>query len=394
MGALARALKSTGKRILARLPSEVREALLREFLARKLRRLLSLQTPVVLTYFVTNACNLRCAHCFYWRELGRPGDELPLNVLSQVAHSLRHPVYLSLTGGEPALRSDLVDICRTFHEANGCRHIAIATNGLLPKRVTDICQRVLDQLDLESLDVQISLDGPAVVHDTIRGIRGAHARAMQTLDSLRDLANHEKRLRVHAALCIQQANINCLEGFIDEMQAKRINHRFTLLRGNSYGTYRLPKEAQSGIDPRVSTNGDLSLDQLRKAMGRASAREAQGDAALWPLDNRVTNELALRVMATRQRQLPCYAGSLEAVLYPSGEVAMCELSRPVGHLGDFRWDMAELWKSAPAEAMRGLLQECCCIHGCNLSTSMQFDAAVLSRLQTESLVESRHEPSR
>jgi len=383
MGTLTRLLKPLGRSVLGTLPPGLRDAVLRQFLARRLRGLLSLRAPVVLTYFVTDVCNLRCAHCFYWQNLGTAGHELPLDVLSKVACSLKYPVYLSLTGGEPTLRSDLVDVCRVFHEQNGCRHIGIATNGSLPNRVIDICRRVLDQLDLETLSVQVSVDGPAVVHDVIRGIGGAYANAMQTLECLQDLASQDQRLGVHAALCIQPANLDYLEGFIDEMQARHIKHHFMLLRGNSYGTYGLPRHARSGIDPRALTSDDLPLDQVCAAMARVSTREAKGDAALWSPGNRVTNELALRVLATRQRQLPCYAGTLEAVLYPGGEVAMCELSRPVGQLKDFNWSMAELWRSASAQAMRSLLRECCCIHGCNLSTSVQFDASLFSRLCIE-----------
>ena len=385
MGALARHCKLTGKRILARLPAGIRHAVLRRYLGHKLERLRSLHTPVAMTYFVTNACNLRCVHCFYWRELRRPEEELSLEAISRIARSLKHPIDLALTGGEPTLRSDLVDICRVFHEENGCRRMAIATNGSLPARVAGICTDILETLDLESLSIQVSLDGSEAAHDAIRQVEGAHAKAMETIEALQQLGTHDRRLSVHAALCIQQANIESLEGFIDEMQSRRIKHRFILLRGSSYGTYRLPKEVQSGIDPREAAAAEPTVAQLRGAIARVSRREAEGDEGLWSVGNRITIELALRVLETQRRQLPCYAGELEAVLYPGGEVAMCELCRPVGHLEDFEWDMAKLWTSPAAQAMRRLLQQCCCIHGCNLSTSAQFDPAIFSRQDIEPL---------
>jgi MoaA/NifB/PqqE/SkfB family radical SAM enzyme len=329
----------------------------------------------MLTYFITNRCNARCAHCFYWQQLGSETKELSLEQVARIAHSLDHPVDLVLTGGEPTLRDDMLDICRIFHQANNCRTIGIATNGLLPERLLRFCEAVLGELQLDSLSVQVSLDGPESIHDAIRGVPGGYRKAIASLDGLRDLRKADARLHIYAALAIQHHNIEHIAEFIDEMHARQIPHRFVLVRGNSYGTYGLPEEASSGIDPMDHQSAEIPLHQLNAVMEDIRRFEERGDPSLWPLGDRLINDTALRILNTGKRVVPCYAGRLEAVLYPDGNVALCELSRPVGNLRDYDWDFAKLWSAPSTEQMRSHISKCYCIHSCAIGTGLSYDAA-------------------
>ena len=60
--------------------------------------------PIHLTVFVTGQCNLRCRHCFHWREVAAavPGPALAdLRKLADSAARMGPLLWVSLGGGEP-----------------------------------------------------------------------------------------------------------------------------------------------------------------------------------------------------------------------------------------------------------------------------------------------------
>lgn len=105
---------------------------------------------------VTDRCPLRCVYCM-------PEEGLPFfpteKVLSQdeivqvVKNFARHGVHsVRLTGGEPLVRTDIVDIVRRVRAVPGIDDVAITTNGLaLPKKAKALKEAGLDRLNI-SLD--------------------------------------------------------------------------------------------------------------------------------------------------------------------------------------------------------------------------------------------------
>ena len=88
-----------------------------------------------LILFVTDRCNMKCDHCMFWERIDNPGDELSLEQMGNIARSTPPLRTLSLTGGEPFLRNDLVRILEIFYQFNHTHHIQVNTNGLLMERM-------------------------------------------------------------------------------------------------------------------------------------------------------------------------------------------------------------------------------------------------------------------
>jgi cyclic pyranopterin phosphate synthase len=130
---------------------------------------------------LTDRCNFRCSYC---SPLGMEHHEDPLTrpeVARLVTLFARLGVRrVRLTGGEPTLRQDLVDIVRDVAAAPGIEEIALTTNGqalgelAVPLREAGV-SRVnisLDTLDPEKLH---RVSGRAATLDRIvRGIAAAH----------------------------------------------------------------------------------------------------------------------------------------------------------------------------------------------------------------------------
>lgn len=128
-----------------------------------------------LTLFVTYRCNARCVMCNIWQHPSRASEEITPDLLAR-----QLPDYalnkITLSGGEPTLRSDLSDIVRVLQSK--CRHLEIISNGLKPEKLFEIASRY------PSTIFRISLDGLDAVHDEMRGTPGAYDLAMHSIQGL------------------------------------------------------------------------------------------------------------------------------------------------------------------------------------------------------------------
>lgn len=133
--------------------------------------------PILLLNIHT-LCNCRCMMCDIWqRKEGRElhPEELNRHRASLISLGVRQVV---LTGGEPLLSRQLPALCEFFHSLD--IRITLLTSGLLLHKQAALLSSAVDE-------IIISLDGPAEIHNTIRGIPRAFeviARGIQTVRNL------------------------------------------------------------------------------------------------------------------------------------------------------------------------------------------------------------------
>jgi len=83
---------------------------------------------------VTNRCDLRCFYCFYYAREGKKIYEPSLEQIREMLLTLKkerpiEPTAVQLTGGEPLLREDILDIIKLCKEM-GFQHVQLNTNGI------------------------------------------------------------------------------------------------------------------------------------------------------------------------------------------------------------------------------------------------------------------------
>ena len=148
---------------------------------------------------ITGRCNFNCIHCFAAAGTAPTTGELNLDgclrIIDEFEHAGIQRVYL--TGGEPLLRSDFLDITEALAQ-HGIRVESIGTNGSL---VTD---EFLDALEAQGHrpNFLVSFDGIGH-HDWMRGVKGAEER---TLAGIRRIKAHG--LRVSATSCLSRGNLD------------------------------------------------------------------------------------------------------------------------------------------------------------------------------------------
>ncbi len=132
-------------------------------LTRAIRAYLGL-SPFCVSFEVTRRCNARCKHC----HLGGRIEEsvAPPERYQEICRQVK-PLAILISGGEPLLRKDLVDVVTSLHNPGGPPYIAITTNGWLLNYET---YEVLRQAGVDRFS--ISLDYPDERHDEFRNMPG------------------------------------------------------------------------------------------------------------------------------------------------------------------------------------------------------------------------------
>jgi MoaA/NifB/PqqE/SkfB family radical SAM enzyme len=155
---------------------------------------------------VTNHCNLRCRHCFVFRD-GNPndpdGEMKPDRILGELRRLRdRHGIVSMLwMGGEPMLRWRVLEQGFELFQRN-----TITTNGTVPLKDFGA-----------NLTYVISLDGPRAVNDPVRG-EGVFDRVMKTVAAIPD----DFRPTVMVQCVVHRENQNHLEELALELMPTNV----------------------------------------------------------------------------------------------------------------------------------------------------------------------------
>lgn len=334
------------------------------------RRFKELKTPTSIIYFITNHCNARCKHCFYWRNLNNLSDEMNLEQIRKLAISLKHPADIGLTGGEPFLRKDLLGICKIFSKCNNSPSIQIPTNGLLPELIARKCEDILEQCKIHSLTIVISLDGLEETHEKIRGVRGGFNKAIETIIRLRGLKEKYYLLNLVINTVIMKHNYDEIESLIRFTQRFKIPHKFSIVRG-AYSVFHLDAKISSGFNPEEEKDKILPFNKVERIYEKICNLNDSLEYKFLSKSQKDTLKLSLNILKAKRNIIPCFAGNIDGVIYPNGDVSLCEYTKPVGNLKEVSFDLHKLWNSKKANDVRNKIRKCECIHGCNLSTSLR-----------------------
>lgn len=338
------------------------------------RALRSSGPPLHLTLFVTGACNLRCRHCFHWKEVaaGVAGPTLEeIDALAASCERLGPLLWVSLGGGEPFLRKDLAAIARSF-ASRGLRHLAIPTNGLVEERLEPFVREVLGHARELHLSVSVSFDGPPAIHDSIRQVAGGHARAKQAVRALKRLQPEFQNLGVGLLVCVTRENQHVLADHAEELVRELAPDNLTinLARGTALDESLLSVDI-ARYEEVVARKLALQRAGVLPYFDFPLARLAQAR------DELMYEHVARVARGEPEPHLSCTAGSLSAVIFENGEVHPCEvLGQSLGSLRQTQWDLERLWNSPAAVELRRKIrnERCRCTWECAQADNVLFRA--------------------
>jgi MoaA/NifB/PqqE/SkfB family radical SAM enzyme len=150
-------------------------------------RLGAVPRPAWCTYLVTYRCNARCGMCDSWRM--KPGTEMTPGDVAGVFAKLGRLDVVRLSGGEPFLRGDLLDIAEAIARASRPRVLHVTTNGSFPEKVEAFAEAFSAP---RRLAFMVSFDGHREAHDASRGANVTYDLAMETVRRLAALRGRRK----------------------------------------------------------------------------------------------------------------------------------------------------------------------------------------------------------
>lgn len=160
--------------------------------------------PSALSVDVTNACNLRCKHCF-WDSYD---EALPAGTNGDILDSVKavlkkYPPITNITwyGGEPLMSKKTIALVQEglwFKKNN-----LVITNGTFPIPEWR-----------ENIHFAVSLDGTQEIHDSLRGVGTYNKTKHNALSAL------HKGVPVGILYCVNAINIDCIPDFLEEWADK------------------------------------------------------------------------------------------------------------------------------------------------------------------------------
>ncbi len=332
--------------------------------------------PFGLIHFVTDNCNLKCSHCFIYGDFEPKegdkrysGDALDLASIEALTRSMNGELgVISLTGGEPFLRADLLQIARAYAINAGARVVEVSTNGWFLDKLDEFVTSFLDTTEAE-LYISISFDGMRETHDRCRGEAGAFDKALEAARHL--VGMDRERLQVSATITVSDQETEEMEEL----------YRFLV---REVGVNGVATAALRG-DPKEEGNVKFNLDCYRRL--NSLIHEDTLGGALTPFTNfRGQDVINARGILLRKRVeetltkdkyiTPCTAGGAFAVIHSDGSVYPCEiLDEKMGRLMDYNMDLPALMKSPRAASVRRMIKrdKCYCSFECAWTYNTIFE---------------------
>jgi radical SAM protein with 4Fe4S-binding SPASM domain len=315
--------------------------------------------PVYLLMFVTTRCNAACDHCFYWSQLNTNiKSELAVEEFDRLAQNLGPMMQITFTGGSPELRKDLPDIVERFYEHCRPTNMTFCMLGHTTDRIVTQVEDMLRRCPGQKIKIGISLDGLGEDHDALRKVPGLFDRATRTIRELGQIKKHNPNLRIDVGMTVHGLNYGKVEA-----TARWVHDN-------------LPIDV---LKPILVRGNPLNPDTIDALCGDKYRQVAEQDLA-WLTDTGKgatffdylvrTKESVLRNIVTETSDtgvapLTCAGGRETAVIYPTGDVAGCELRDDVlGNIRTADFDFRKIWLGEQASAFRDTVGEAAACQGC------------------------------
>jgi len=297
--------------------------------------------PRKLRFVATKLCDSRCIMCSIWKHPVVPEKEIRPGEIRLIAQRnrwfLARVTHLSVTGGEPTLRRDLVEFVRVLTDFFPRASLNINTNGFEADRIVRQVREILGFRG--RLTVMVSLDGLGEVHDQMRG-RKVFARVVETIDRLVALRVGGRKPRVEVNFVLSNRNS-------DQMLP----------------VFHFCRERDIAFNPIYPVYGQLyENEDAEIGLGRQTARRFLADLAEI---QRHEGSLVLRELAHQLRGFPrdfdCWAGRTmffiesDCRVFPNGG---CPPAFELGNLREFDYSFSALLRSPRAREVRRRLRRC------------------------------------
>ncbi len=302
-----------------------------------------LEKPYKLTFAITYRCQSRCLTCNIWQM--KPINELTLNEISEFANKNKFFDWIEITGGEPFLRSDIVEIIKAFNDSNKLYLLTIPTNSLTNVDLVKNRIEAILKLNIPRVAITLSLDGYKELHDKIRGIKGNYDKVMGMARMLHELQSQYKNLYFFFGYTISRYN--------EDKLIETINAVMSDLDFVSYNNFHV-NVAQISSHYYKNENNEIigSKDKIRDAIKFLMKHRKR---SVDPMDLVEQSFLKYLIDYVETGKSPMRSRALDASLFLDsyGDVYPSIMwNVKIGNIRNTNYELMPIWKSPIAMDIR------------------------------------------
>jgi MoaA/NifB/PqqE/SkfB family radical SAM enzyme len=254
--------------------------------------------PIVVSFEVTDSCTCVCKHC----DHGGPRDDsrnLKPADYRRYMEALR-PCVVQVSGGEPLLREDVVEIVRTIKSGSDLPYLILVSNW------THMTEQKYVELRAAGIDqFSVSLDFPDQRHDEFRGYPGLYSHLEALVPRLAKLGHDDIVLNS----CIHAENVAEINRLADKAREWGVNLCYSAYSARRTGCRE------------YSLNSPEQLATLNSQLDRVEARR---DDTNWLLNAPSTLAATRRFFETGAAP-GCKAGHRFLVVTSDGWLQPCSM---------------------------------------------------------------------
>jgi MoaA/NifB/PqqE/SkfB family radical SAM enzyme len=287
-------------------------------------------------------------------------EELGLEEFESVFQNVSKSImWFNISGGEPYLKPELVDICKAMYECCKPKVFTIPTNGLLPCLIEEKTKEILSTCNDATLVVNVSIDGIGDEHDKIRGVEGNFEKASETIRGLNKLKAEFDNLEVSTHSVVSKFNVDRLLDVYEYVKGE--------FDPDSYVCE--PAENRSEL---FNLGEDIAPDVLlyekwvEKLRNHARHDYYSGSKGITRVIQAVRlkyYDSAVEELRQKRQIMPCYAGFASCHISPYGDVWPCCIlgyEATMGNLREHDYDFERVWHSERAKVTRKMIKNGYC----------------------------------
>lgn len=290
-----------------------------------------MECAVITTY----RCNAHCKMCKSWANPTKPEEEFRPEILKKIPEGM---VRLNVTGGEPTLRKDIMEILEILNTK--AKKLELSTNGYFTKILIEIGKR------FPNIKIRISVEGLPKLNDDLRGIKNGFDHALRSILELKAIGLKD----IGFAIVISDKNIYdllylyqlCCSLDLEFSQSTMHNSFYFFKNDNKIEDLDIIEDKMKDFIKNLLLSKRKNLNLRIKDWFRA-----------------YINAGLLRYMKGLERAIPCYAGTESFFVDPWGRVLACNGSENPWIMGDLnKQNFEEIWHSEDALKVRELVKNC------------------------------------
>lgn len=258
--------------------------------------------PFIFSLMVTSKCNCSCDFCFW--KYHKDNDDMPLEEIQRLMREARKEGYVDsiLWGGEPLLRQDFTEICKTSQDVGF--YTKMATNGYFLQENPEFGKYT----DLAF----ISLDAIGEEHDKIRKMPGLYDRVINGIDYHKI---HSPKMRMY--VCYTVSSVNDFESLKEVAKVCKdmdILLYFTVNKSNQNFEQWQGKDYLKELE--------LETDSLSEIFKGIKDLKKQG----YPIRN---SDYFIEYMIDKKNYYECHWSKCSTVIYSNGDILRCTDRKPM-----------------------------------------------------------------